>query len=94
LAEKHFGARVNATIPATRSATNTVFEAGRRYLQPIRGKWVVRVTVPEELRDILGMRKLVETDLPSDTLSGSPAVFTRRSTKRRRFTRRARTRRI
>ncbi len=37
-----------------------------KYVQQIRGKWFVRVTVPEELRSIIGLRELVERDLPSD----------------------------
>ena len=39
---------------------------GMKYVQHVRGKWVVRITVPEELRDILGARELVATDLPSN----------------------------
>ncbi|MCE5973418.1 site-specific integrase [Sinirhodobacter sp. WL0062] len=42
-------------------------EAGMKYVQHVRGKWIVRITVPEELRDIIGARELVEKDLPSDT---------------------------
>ncbi len=38
-----------------------------RYVQHVRGKWVVRVTVPEDLRDIMGQRELVDADLPADT---------------------------
>ncbi|QCO56297.1 site-specific integrase [Pseudorhodobacter turbinis] len=38
-----------------------------KYVQQVRGKWIVRVTVPPELRAIIGQRELVERDLPSDT---------------------------
>ena len=37
-----------------------------KHLQHVRGKWVVRVTVPEELRGIVGKRELVEYDLPQE----------------------------
>lgn len=37
-----------------------------KYLQHVRGKWIVRVTVPQELREIIGKRELVENDLPAD----------------------------
>ena len=37
-----------------------------KYVQKIRGRWIVRITVPEELRDIIGGRELVAKDLPSD----------------------------
>ncbi len=37
-----------------------------KHLQHVRGKWVVRVTVPEELREIVGKRELVDYELPSD----------------------------
>lgn len=37
-----------------------------KHLQHVRGKWIVRVTVPEELREIIGKRELVEYDLPAD----------------------------
>lgn len=37
-----------------------------KHLRQVRGKWIVRVTVPEELREIVGKRELVEYDLPSD----------------------------
>jgi len=37
-----------------------------KYVQQVRGKWIVRITVPPELRDIIGHRELVESDLPSD----------------------------
>lgn len=37
-----------------------------KYVQQVRGKWIVRITVPDELRDIIGVRELVEKDLPSD----------------------------
>ncbi|SEC73785.1 hypothetical protein SAMN05519105_3182 [Rhodobacter sp. 24-YEA-8] len=40
-----------------------------KYVQHDRGKWKVRITVPEELRAILGKRELVESDLPSDAKS-------------------------
>lgn len=40
-----------------------------KYVQHARGKWKVRVTVPEELRDIIGARELVESGLPSDAKS-------------------------
>lgn len=38
-----------------------------KHVQKVRGIWVVRVTVPEELRDIIGVRELVERGLPNDT---------------------------
>lgn len=37
-----------------------------KYVQQVRGKWIVRITVPDELREIIGVRELVEKDLPSD----------------------------
>ena len=37
-----------------------------KHLQHVRGKWIVRVTVPEELREIIGKRELIEYDLPAD----------------------------
>lgn len=37
-----------------------------KYVQQVRGKWIVRITVPPELRDIIGHRELVESGLPSD----------------------------
>ena len=37
-----------------------------KYVQLVRGRWIVRVTVPEDVRDIIGVRKLVEKDLPLD----------------------------
>jgi len=40
-----------------------------KYVQHTRGKWKVRVTVPVELRGIIGARELVESDLPSDAKS-------------------------
>ena len=40
-----------------------------KYVQQVRGRWIVRVTVPEELRDIIGGRELVGKDLPSDAKS-------------------------
>lgn len=40
-----------------------------KYVQHDRGKWKVRITVPEELRAILGKRELAESDLPSDAKS-------------------------
>jgi hypothetical protein len=44
-----------------------------RYVQSVRGKWVVRMTVPEELRDLIGQRELVATDLPADKRSRAAA---------------------
>ena len=38
-----------------------------KHVQKVRGIWVVRVTVPVELRDIIGVRELVERGLPNDT---------------------------
>lgn len=38
-----------------------------KYVQQVRGKWLVRLTVPDELRAIIGQRELVERDLPSDS---------------------------
>lgn len=40
-----------------------------KYVQNVRGKWIVRMTVPEELRAIIGQRELVEIGLPSDSTS-------------------------
>ena len=37
-----------------------------KFVQQVRGKWVVRMVVPEELRGIIGQRELVEIGLPSD----------------------------
>lgn len=37
-----------------------------KYVQSVRGKWIVRMTVPDELREILGQRELVEVGLPSE----------------------------
>lgn len=37
-----------------------------KYVQQVRGRWVVRMVVPEELRDIIGQRELVEIGLPSE----------------------------
>ena len=37
-----------------------------KHLQHVRGKWVVRVTVPEELREIVGKREPVDYELPPD----------------------------
>jgi hypothetical protein len=37
-----------------------------KYVQQVKGKWIVRVTVPEELRPIITRRELVERDLPSE----------------------------
>lgn len=36
-----------------------------KYVRQIRGKWTVRVTVPEKLRGLIGKRELVATDLSS-----------------------------
>jgi hypothetical protein len=36
-----------------------------KHVQHVRGKWIARVTVPEELREIIGKRELVE-ELPSE----------------------------
>lgn len=36
-----------------------------KHVQHVRGKWVARVTVPEELREIIGKRELIE-ELPSE----------------------------
>ena len=41
---------------------------GMKHVQHVRGKWVARVTVPDELRDIIGKRELVE-ELPGDAKS-------------------------
>ena len=41
-------------------------KVGMKYVQHVRGKWIVRITVPEELRDLVGVRELVEKDLPSN----------------------------
>ena len=37
-----------------------------KYVQHVSGKWIVRITVPEELRGLVGVRELVEKDLPSN----------------------------
>ena len=37
-----------------------------KYVQQVRGNWVVRMVVPEELRGIVGQRELVEIGLPSE----------------------------
>lgn len=37
-----------------------------KYVQQIRGRWLVRMTVPSELRGIVGARELVDKDLPAD----------------------------
>ena len=37
-----------------------------KHVQHVRNKWIVRVTIPEELRPIMGKRELVESDLPAD----------------------------
>ena len=37
-----------------------------KYVQQVRGKWFVRMVVPEDLRSILGQRELVEIGLPSE----------------------------
>jgi integrase len=37
-----------------------------KYVQQVRGNWVVRMVVPDELRDILGQRELVEIGLPNE----------------------------
>ena len=36
-----------------------------KHVQHVRGKWVARVTVPDDLREIIGKRELVE-ELPTD----------------------------
>lgn len=36
-----------------------------KHIQHVRGKWIARVTVPEELREIIGKRELIE-ELPSE----------------------------
>ena len=36
------------------------------YVQQVRGNWVVRMVVPEELRGVVGQRKLVEIGLASE----------------------------
>jgi len=38
-----------------------------KYVQQVRGKWVVRMVVPEELRTLVGQRELVEIGLPAET---------------------------
>lgn len=40
-----------------------------KYVQQVRGKWIVRMVVPEELRGLIGQRELVEIGLPSDAKS-------------------------
>jgi hypothetical protein len=37
-----------------------------KYVQNIRGKWTVRMVVPDELRHILGRNELVQIGLPDD----------------------------
>lgn len=43
--------------------------ASMKYVQHARGKWKVRITVPVELRGIIGASELVESDLPGDAKS-------------------------
>jgi hypothetical protein len=38
-----------------------------KHVQKVRGIWVIRVTIPEELRDIIGVREFVERGLPNET---------------------------
>jgi len=38
-----------------------------KYVQRVRGKWVVRMIVPEELRQAVGQQELVEIGLPDET---------------------------
>jgi hypothetical protein len=37
-----------------------------RYVQNMRGKWTVRMAVPEELRHIIGRNELVQIGLPDN----------------------------
>ena len=37
-----------------------------QYVQQLRGKWVLRMVVPGELRSILGQRELAEIGLPTE----------------------------
>ena len=37
-----------------------------KYVQFVRGRWVVRIVVPEELRHILGRNELVHIGLPDN----------------------------
>jgi len=46
-----------------------------KYVQQVRGKWVDRVVVPEELRGILGQRELVEIGLPSEARAREKHAF-------------------
>ncbi len=42
---------------------------GMKYVQLIRGKWRVRIKVPDELVPIIGKTELSESDLPPDPRS-------------------------
>ncbi len=44
-------------------------------VQQVRGKWVVRVVVPEELRGIAGQRELVEIGLPTEARAREKHAF-------------------
>ena len=37
-----------------------------RHVQQVRGNWVVRIVIPEELRGVVGQRELVEIGLASE----------------------------
>ncbi|MDP3862345.1 MAG: hypothetical protein Q8Q63_12255, partial [Phaeovulum sp.] len=70
---------------------------GRQYVQNLRGKWLVRISVPAELRNIVGARELVEKDCramrasASDSRSESSTASSPESTPRERPIRRTRT---
>lgn len=37
-----------------------------KYVQQVRGKWIVRIVVPEDLRGLIGQRELVHVGLPQE----------------------------
>jgi len=46
-----------------------------KYVQHVRKEWCLRITVPAELRGILGCRELVERHLPQDTRTRERVVL-------------------
>ena len=60
---------IGFTNSATKSATNQGFEVGMKYVQNIRGKWCVRIKIPDELAPIIGKTELFENNLPPDPRS-------------------------
>lgn len=45
------------------------------YVRQVRGKWIVRMIVPEELRGIVGQRALVHVGLPPETRAREKAAI-------------------